>query len=120
MGSLPGRSWVPSLSTDEVATAAPLDAVASSVAIGVGDLGATVGPPGVVASVVVASGRGSALTGNEVARRAGGQVSGGSGHGAGGSNGCGNDGGEGDHFECKHTVKAKSVVWLKCVKLEGD
>jgi hypothetical protein len=105
VGDGTGRSGVPSLSSDEVATRAPGDAVGSSVAVGVGDLGATVSPPGVVATVVGAGGGGSALASNEVARRAGSNVGGGGGHGASGSNGCGHDGGEGDHFEGKDTVE---------------
>ena len=96
-GGLPGRSWVPSLSTDEVAAASPGHAVGSSVAVGVGDLGATVGPPGVVAAVVGASGRRGALADNKVA--AGSDISGGGGNGTGGSNSRSDDGGEGDHFE---------------------
>ena len=105
VGDSTGRSRVPSLSSDEVAARAPLDAVGSSVAVGVGGLGATVSPPGEVAAVVGASGGGSALAGNEVARRASSNVSGGGGHGAGGSNGCGDDGSEGNHFEYKVTVE---------------
>jgi len=42
---IPGRSRVPSLSTDEVATASPVDAVASASTVGVGDAGATISPP---------------------------------------------------------------------------
>jgi hypothetical protein len=97
--SLPGRSGVPSLSTNEVTAAGPVHAVRTGVAIVVGDLGATISPPGVVAAVVGASGRGGALAGNKFARRTGGQVSGRSGDGTGSSNSRSDDGCEGDHFE---------------------
>jgi hypothetical protein len=110
VGDGTGRSRVPSLSSNEVAARAPLDAVGSAGAVGVGSLGAIVGPPGVVAAVVGASGGGSALASNEVARRASSNVGGGGGHGAGGSNGCGYDGGEGNHFECMVTVEVKRLA----------
>jgi 6,7-dimethyl-8-ribityllumazine synthase len=42
---LPGRSRVPSLSTDKVATTSPVDAVATTGTVGVGDTGATISPP---------------------------------------------------------------------------
>jgi hypothetical protein len=107
---LPSRSGVPALSTDKVAAAGPVHAVGSGVAVGVGDLGATIGPPGVVAAVVGASRRGGALAGNKVARRTGGQVSGGSGDGTGGSNSRGDDGGEGDHFEVLDLLEVSEAV----------
>jgi hypothetical protein len=107
---LPSRSGVPALSTDKVAAAGPVHAVGSGVAVGVGDLGATIGPPGVVAAVVGASGRGGALAGNKVARRTGGQVSGGSGDSTGGSNSRGDDGGEGDHFEVLDLLEVSEAV----------
>lgn len=58
---------LPALASDKVAARAPRHDVGSGVAISVGHLGATVGPPGVVAAVVGASGGGSALADNEVA-----------------------------------------------------
>jgi hypothetical protein len=107
--NVPSRSGVPSLSTDKVTAAAPGHTVASSVTVVVGNLGATIGPPGVVATVVSSSGRGGALASNKVTRRAGSQVSGGSRDGTGGSNGRSDDRGEGDHFECKNTVEVEVV-----------
>lgn len=90
----PSRSRVPSLSTDKVTATLPCHAVAASVSVGVGDLGATIGPPGVVAAVVSSGGRRSALASHKVAGGAGSQVSGGSGDDTGGSNGRSDDGGE--------------------------
>jgi hypothetical protein len=72
---------------------------------------------------VGASGRRSALTSNEVARRTGGQVSGWSGDDTSGSNGRSDDGGEGDHFERKNTVEVEVLFvesdagkWLTVVR----
>lgn len=41
----PSGSRIPALSTDEVSASSPVDAVASTSAVGVSDLGATIGPP---------------------------------------------------------------------------
>jgi hypothetical protein len=42
---VPGRSRVPSLSTDKVATASPVNAVATTGTVSVGDTGAAISPP---------------------------------------------------------------------------
>lgn len=51
---LPGRSGIPTLSTDPVTAAIPGHGVPTCILIGVGDGGAAVGPEGVVVPPVVA------------------------------------------------------------------
>jgi hypothetical protein len=54
--NLPGTSWVPSLSTYEVATARPAHREGSRVAVGVSHIGAAIGPERVVKAIVCAGG----------------------------------------------------------------
>lgn len=51
---LPGTSWVPTLTTDEVAAAGPREAVLTIGTVGVGGGGTVVSPPGVVVAVAPA------------------------------------------------------------------
>lgn len=51
-GCLPASSWVPPLSSDKVTSVTPLDRVLRPFAHGVDGRTATVGPPGVVVSIV--------------------------------------------------------------------
>jgi hypothetical protein len=96
---LPRGTSLPALTTNKVAARLPVDAVLALGTVGVGSLGTVVGPPGVVAAVVHASGGGSSTTGGELSGGAGSQIGGRGGEGAGGSHSGGDDGGEGDHFE---------------------
>jgi len=99
IGDGTGGSRVPSLSTDEVATTSPVDAVASASTVGVGDARATISPPRVEAAVVSSLSVGSALAGNKVTRRTSSYISGGSSENASGRNSSGDEGGERDHLE---------------------
>ena len=87
--NVPGTSGVPTLSTDKVTTALPIDAERTSSSVGVGHLGAAIGPPRVVVPVVSTS----------AARRrlALDQVGGGSGEDSGDGNSAGQERAEGNH-----------------------
>src|SRR5690554_6386124 len=90
---IPGSAGVPSLSTDQVTTAVPLDAVLSTGLVGVGDVRATITPTGVVETVVVTGGVGSSGTLAEE-RGASLRLGDGSGDGADDGSDCEEDGGE--------------------------
>lgn len=62
VGNGSATTWSPSLSTDEVSTRLPDNAVCATSKVGVGDVGATVSPPRVVVSIVGTSGAWSSST----------------------------------------------------------
>ena len=102
---LPVGTGVPALSTNKVSAAPPSHAVATSIAVGVGDLGASISPPGVVAAVVCAGRGWGALASDKVSRRAGSQISCGSSEGAGGGHSGSDERAEGNHIEYRWPVK---------------
>lgn len=89
---LPASSWVPSLSTDHVASCLPRHAVAAASTVGVLGLRAAVSPPRVEAAVVHALRGRCALLAND-------QVGGGSGNRPGDGHSRSDDGGERNHIE---------------------
>ena len=63
-----GGTWLPSLSTDEVTVARPLEGVLAVVVVSVGSLSLVVGPPRVVVVAVPSSRAGSSSTFREEGR----------------------------------------------------
>lgn len=118
--SLPGRTRVPALSTNHVATGLPVDAVLSAGLVGVGSLSTTIGPPGVEAAVVGALGAGGTGACSQYTEGALGKVGAGisnrGGQSTGGRNSGGDDSCERDHFEClvcKVGLETKGDVGLE-------
>jgi hypothetical protein len=112
--NVPCGTRVPALSSNEVTAGLPAYAVAAASAVGVGSLGATIGPPAVKAAVVGTLGRGSASTCSKSSQRASSKVGDWGSESTGSRNGSSEDGCEGNHFSgCDIGVVCRIEVWVR-------